>query len=171
MLTLSNQKLEIEYLNQPFSIAQRNDMIPFTTAQRISVMLFKTAVGFHFGCLQGSLGPASCPVPEIGCYIDEPASGWRIYRLSDDMMFLSDCFAKSSPKGWLAQFTAKAHGVLLRQPGKVRVIYLLRTTGADTGAVSVWHSNVNLVTGITSRWLDQHFRPVASGEMCVIAGI
>jgi hypothetical protein len=168
MLTLSNQKPEIDYLNQPFSTAQRKDMIPFTTTQRLSVMLFKTAVGFHFGCLQGSLGPASCPVPEIGCYIDESVCGWRIYRLSDDMMLLSDCLAESSPRGWWARFSLKTHGVLLRQLGKVRVIYLLRTT--DTGTVSVWHSNVNLVTGVSRRWLDGHFQSATSGENCVIAG-
>jgi hypothetical protein len=171
MLTLSKQKPEVEYLNQPFSIAQRSDMIPFTTAQRLSVMLFKTAVGFHFGCLQGPLGPASCPVPEIGCYIDEPVCGWRIYRLSDDIMVLSDCLVESSPKGLWARFILKNHGVLLRQLGKVRVIYFLRTTGADTGTVSVWHSNINLVTGVTSRWLDGHFRTGASGGKCVIAGV
>ena len=168
MLTVLNQKPEIDYLNQPFPIAQRNDMIPFTTAQRLSVMLFKTAVGFHFGCLQGSLGAASCPVPEIGCYIDEPVCGWRIYRLSDDMMLLSDCLAESSPKGWWARFILKTHGVLLRQLGKVRVIYLLRTT--DTGTFSVWHSNINLVTGVTRRWLDEHFQSATSGEKGVIAG-
>lgn len=170
MLILSNQKTENEYLNQPFPIAQRNDMIPFTTAQRLSVMLFKTAVGFHIGCLQGSLGPASCPVPEIGCYIDEPTCGWRIYRLSDDIMFLSDCLAQSSASGLWERFILKTHGVLLRQLGKVRVIYLLRTAGADTGTASVWHSNVNLVTGVSSRWLDAHFQSAVFGGKCVIAG-
>jgi hypothetical protein len=170
MLTRSNQKPGIEYLNRPFSTAQRNDMIPFTTVQRLSVMLFKTTVGYHFGCLQGSLGPASCPVPEIGCYIDEPAYGWRIYRLSEDMMLLSDCLGESHPKGWWARFILKTHGALLRQLGKVRVIYLLRTTGADTGTVPVWHSNINLVTGVASRWLDGNFRSAASGDKCVIAG-
>lgn len=131
-------------------------------------MLFKTAVGFHFGCLQGSSGPASCPVPEVGYYIDEPECGWKIYRLSEDVMLLSDCFVASAPKDWWARFILRTHGVLLRQLGKVRVIYFLRT--ADTGVGSVWHSNVNLVTGVTRKWLDAHFQSAASGEKGVIAG-
>lgn len=146
-------------------------MIPFKTAQRLSVMLFKTAVGFHFGCLQGALGPASCSVPELGCYIDEPAFGWRIYRLSEDVMFLSDCLVESSPSGLWARFILKTHGVLLRQLGKVRVIYFLRSSAANTATVSVWHSNINLVTGVSNRWLDENFRSANSGEKCVIAGI
>ncbi|KFY10978.1 hypothetical protein V491_07387 [Pseudogymnoascus sp. VKM F-3775] len=169
MLILSDQKPENEYLNQSFPIVQRNNMIPFTTAQRLSVMLFKTTVGFHIGCLQGSLGPASCPVPQIGCYIDEPACGLRIYRLSDDIMFLSDCLVQSSASSSWERFILKAHGVLLRQLGKVRVIYLLRTAGDDIGTPSVWHSNVNLVTGVSSRWLDAHFQSAVSGGKCVIA--
>ncbi|KAI9736467.1 MAG: hypothetical protein M1818_006201 [Claussenomyces sp. TS43310] len=160
----------IYYLNQPFSMAQRNDMIPFTTAQRLWVMLFKTAVGFHYGCLQGSIGPASCPVPEVGRYVDEPVGGWKIYRLSEDIMLLSDCLVESPPRGRWARITLKTHGILLRQLGKVRVIYLLRTTVADPRTVSVWHSNVNLVTGVTKKWLDESFRSAASGEKCVIAG-
>jgi hypothetical protein len=84
-------------------------------------------------------------------------------------MLLSDCLTESSPTNWWARFILKTHGVLLRQLGKVRVIYLLRTTGADTGTVSVWHSNVNLVTGVTRKWLDEHFRSAASDEKCVIA--
>jgi hypothetical protein len=83
-------------------------------------------------------------------------------------MLLSDCPAESCPSGWWARFLLKTHGVLLRQLGKVRVIYLLRTT--DTGTVSVWHSNVNLVTGVSRRWLDEHFQSATSGEKCVIAG-
>ena len=146
-------------------------MIPFKTAQRLSVMLFKTAVGFHFGCLQGALGPASCSVPELGCYIDEPACGWRIYRLSEDVMFLSDCLVESSPSGLWARFILKTHGVLLRQLGKVRVIYFLRSSGANIATVSVWHSNISLVTGVSNRWLNEHFRSANSGEKCVIAGI
>ena len=145
-------------------------MIAFTTTQRLSVMLFKTAVGFHFGCLRGLLGPASCPLPEIGFYVNEPEFGWKVYRLSEDMMLLSDCLAESSPKGGWAEFMLMTHGVLLRQLGKVRVIYLLRTRGADAEMVSVWHSNINLVTGVTSRWLDGRFQPATICDECVIAG-
>jgi hypothetical protein len=145
-------------------------MIPFKTAQRLSVMMFKTGVGFHSGCLQGSLGPASCPVPEIGCYICEPLCGWKIYRLSEDIMLLSDCLAESSPNGWWAKFILKTHGILLRQLGKVRVIYLLRT-GVESGKASVWHSNINLVTGVSKKWLEGHFKSATSSEKGVIAGV
>jgi len=165
------QKQEVPYLQQPFSIAEGNDMIPFTTRQRLSVMLFKTTIGYHFGCLQGPLGPASCPLPELGCYIDEHLHGWRIYRLSERVVLIADCLAESSPKGWWARFIKRAHGVLLRRLGKVRVIYFLRTRATDDSEnVSLWHSNINLVTGVTKKWLDEDFRVVAPQEMGVIAG-
>ena len=144
-------------------------MVPFTTAQRLSVMLFKTAVGFHFGCLQGALGPTSCPLPDVGCYVDEAEYGWRIYRLSEDIMLLSDCHKESSTKSWWRRVITKTHGILLRQLGKVRVIYLLQTRGAELGRASTWHSNINLVTGVTSRWLEGEFRTAASADKCVIA--
>lgn len=168
---LSVQKPDYQYLNQPFTIAKRNDMVPFSTRQRLSVMLFKTSVGFHFGCLQGSLGPALMPLPDVGCYIDEQRYGWKIYRLSQDMMVLTDCFAESSPKGYWANFIKKAHGVLLRRLGKIRVIYLLRIKAPeDLVHLSLWHSNINLVTGITKSWLDNNFRRTDTQETCVIAG-
>jgi hypothetical protein len=122
---------EVPYLQQPFSIAERNDMIPFMTRQRLSVMLLKTTISYHFGCLQGPLGPASCPLPELGCYIDEHLYGWRIYRLSEEVVIIADCLAESSPKGWWASFIKRAHGVLLRRLGKVRVIYFLGTRASD----------------------------------------
>lgn len=85
-------------------------------------------------------------------------------------MFLSDCLVQSSASGLWGRFILKTHGVLLRQLGKVRVIYLLQTAGTDTGTALVWHSNVNLVTGVSSRWLDAHFQSADFGGKCVIAG-
>jgi hypothetical protein len=146
-------------------------MIPFKTVQRLSVMLFKTTVGYNFGCLQGSLGPASCSVPEIGSYIDEPERGWRVYRLSEDIMFLTDHYAETAHPFLWARFIIGTHGLLLRQLGKIRVIYLLRVSDATMDAVSVWHSNINLVTGVSIKWLDERFRPADSTEKCVIAGV
>jgi len=146
-------------------------MIPFTTLQRLSVMLFKTAIGFQFGGLQGSKGPSSCLIPEKGCYLEEPMHGWRAYRLSEDVMFLQDCLAEFSqhqPTGRWEKFILSMHGVLLRQLGKVRVIYLLRTKVEGKRKISVWHSNVNLVTGVTRKWLDGNFRAAASSERGVI---
>jgi hypothetical protein len=146
-------------------------MVPFTTGQRLSVMLFKTRVGFCFGCLQGPLGPARCPLPDVGCYIDECRKGWKIYRLSEDMMVLADCFAESSPKGYWGRFIAKTHGVLLRRLGKIRVIYFLRIKAPDNlSHISLWHSNINLVTGVTKHWLDNNFRLTGTQETCVVAG-
>jgi len=164
-------KTDNAYLDQPFSTPHRNDMIPFTTRQRLSVMLFKTTIGFHLGCLQGLRGPSSCPLPKLGCYVDVHQHGWKLYRVSDDIMLISDCLAQSSPKGWWAHIILRAHGVLLRRLGKIRVIYLLRVRDSDsTGRPTLWHSNINLVTGVNKQWLDEGFQPAASQEMCVIGG-
>lgn len=149
----------------------RNNMKAFKTCQRLSVMFFKTSIGYNFGSLQGSMGPATCTVPEIGCYIDEPMHGWRIYRLSEDVMFIQDClaeFATHHPTSRCGRFIVYTHGILLRQLGKVRVIYLLKRKEVDTTA-SLWHSNINLVTGVTKKWLDGHFQISALGERGIIA--
>lgn len=142
-------------------------MTPFTTAQRLGVMLCKTSVGFDMGCLQGQIGPASCPLPPLGHYAIDDNKRWKIYRISNDVMVLADCFSSISPKTSWARFIARAHGVLLRRLGKCRVIYLLREQ--SRGRTS-WHSNINLVTGVSQEWLDSNFNLTRTEETCVVAG-
>ncbi|KAH8878581.1 hypothetical protein GQ53DRAFT_707067 [Thozetella sp. PMI_491] len=164
-----NAKSDYEYLNQPFPPAKRDDIVPFTTRQRLSVMLFKTAIGFHFGCLQGASGPATIPLPDVGCYTPKNDQDWKVFRLTEDIMILVDCLAESSPKGYWRRFIARAHGVLLRRLGKVRVIYLLRVQLPNQKG-HIWHSNINLVTGVTRCWLDDNFRLSQNQGSCKVAG-
>ena len=158
------------YFTKTFSEPLRNNMIPFTTAQRLAVMLFKSSIGYEFGCLQGPLGAASVPLPAVGFYVDEPDYGWRIYRLSDEVMILSDRLVESPRDNWYGKLIVKAHGVLLRQLGKVRVIYLLRKKDADHGKSLLWHTNINLVTGVALSWLDGEFQPAPAADKSMVAG-
>ena len=122
----------------------RDDMIPFTTAQRLSVMLCKTAVGFHLGCLQGSYGPASCLLPDVGSYFGEEAYGCKVYRLSEDTMLIADHVVECASTSRWRKFILRTHGILLRQLGRVRVVYLQRTREAATSPDTIWHANINL---------------------------
>ena len=142
-----------------------HDVVAFTTLQRLVVMLIKTAVTYHHGCLQGPLGPANCQLPDVGYYIDEFAHGWKLFRLTEDAMVLADYAAGTNPKGLLQRFLAHAHGVLLRRLGKVRTSAM-----EDIEYDSLWHSNINLVTGVTKKWLDEEFNLQDSRPKCMIAG-
>lgn len=145
-------------------------MVPFMTSQRLMVMLVKTSVSYHLGCLQGSRGPGRCPVPELKCYTDESPLPWKVYRWAEDVLIIRDCPDRSATGTLWARFIFKAHGVLLRRLGKERVIYCLRTSDLDGGRGSAWHSNINLVTGVSKSWLDKHFTATATCEAGVIAG-
>lgn len=153
-------------------MAERNSMVPFTTKQRLSLMFLKTSVGFHHGCLQGCLGPAWCSIPSTGFYIDDVALGYRVYRLTEAIAIIADQPPRIQPTSRWARFVARAHGVLLRQVGKVRVIYLLRRveSGATRPGRPVWHSNVNLVTGVSKEWLEHNYTSTRSREAYVVAG-
>ncbi|KAG8166894.1 hypothetical protein KVR01_002583 [Diaporthe batatas] len=160
-----------QYLDRVYPSAERDDMVTFTTLQRLWVMLFKTSISYHCGCLKGSLGPATVPLPDLGFYADGPSKDWKIYRVSEDVMILADCLDTSTPKNQWGRFISSAHGVLLRRLGKVRVIYLLRLkTSAETGCISLWHSNINLVTGVSKQWLLDEFDRSQPQGICVVAG-
>ena len=132
-------------------------------------MLWKTSIGFHMGCLQGDNGPATCPLPEKGHYADLSDKFWKVYRLSDEIMIIADCFPGSSQKSRWLRFLTRAHGVLLRRLGKQRVIYLLRIPNAkNPEAEALWHSNINLVTGVSKTWLEESFRPMETQKVCLI---
>lgn len=156
---------------QPSAI-RRDDIVAFQTAQRLLVMLLKTSIGYHNGCLQGPRGPSLCPLPAVGQYIDNGSRGWKIYRVSEDTMLLADSFANARPRDWWSRFLTHAHGVILRRLGKVRVVYLIRDVKGNTtpNGVLHFHSNANLVTGVTTAWLESAFKPGCSEEYCIVAG-
>src|SRR6266498_2844943 len=103
------------YSNAPVPVVCRGDIMAFTTSQRLSVMLLKTAIGYEHGCLSGPNGPFRCPLPVVGHSIHESSRGWRICRLSEDVLILADCFPQTHPKDWWSRFLVHAHGVLLRR--------------------------------------------------------
>ncbi|MCJ1263868.1 hypothetical protein MMC22_003738 [Lobaria immixta] len=147
----------------------RNDIVAFTTGQRLSVMLFKTTIGYHLGCLRGALGPSSCSVPEIGHSVADALHGWKLCRMSDDIMVLVDCFAESPQRTLWSRLLVHMHGVLLRRLGKIRVVYLVKKEVQDSGSnQSFWHSNINLVTGLPETWLNQEFAPGVSEDTGVV---
>ena len=85
-------------------------------------------------------------------------------------MTLSDCLAESNPKDKWSRFMAYMHGILLRRLGKKRVVYPIRRA-SDVGAQEpYWHSNVNLITGVSMEWLDKAFSPGQVEQYCVVAG-
>ena len=135
-------------------------------------MMFKTAIGYDLGCLTGVLGPSSSEMPAVGhCVIDPAHKGWRLCRLSKDVMLLVDCLVATRPQNIWMRFISHAHGILLRRLGKVRVVYIIRRSPSNNQSDRpVWHSNVNLVTGVTWKWLEEEFRPGTSEQPCVIAG-
>ncbi|KZL74414.1 hypothetical protein CI238_04422 [Colletotrichum incanum] len=126
--TKQRRKIEISELPR----LERNSIVPFTTAQRMSVMLVKTTIGYEFGSVRGFKGPGSIPVPPVGFLAhDEMGSGeWRIYRLQDDVMIIADVpSSRRTPpdaKGIWEKLIRRLHGIFLEQLGKVRVVYLLR---------------------------------------------
>lgn len=150
-------------------------------------MFCKTSVGHEHGCVTGALGPARVPLPAIGVAVeDDSARRWKLARLSADVMILVDCFAESdtpSKDAW-SQVLKHMHGVLLRRLGKKRVVYLIRQAlekssaggGGGVGRSSqqqegCWHSNVNLVTGVSERWLDEAFSLGRTERSCLVAGV
>ncbi|KAI3528333.1 hypothetical protein CSPX01_16298 [Colletotrichum filicis] len=130
----------------------------------MSVMLIKTTVGHDFGSVRGSKGPGSIPVPPIGFFTnDNVGSGdWRVYRLQEDVMLIADNLRATYPKEWWKRLIKKMHGIFLKQLKKVRVVYLLRVGHKFVGddscerEVSLWVSNVNLVTGVSSSVLESY---------------
>ena len=133
-------------------------------------MLFKTAVGYDLGCVRGRLGPSSLPLPATGTVIDGCTKGWKLYRLSDDIMLLADCLAESRPKDSWSRFLMHSHGVLLRRLGKKRVVYLVRSPVRGIRDQARWHSNINLVTGVSEAWLHEEFKPGFTADKCTLAG-
>ncbi len=103
--------------------------------------------------------------------MEESSLGWKLYRLSEDTMILADCLAESKPKDAWSRFLKHMHGMLLRRLGKKRVVYLVRQPQPCNELEQRWHSNVNLVTGVSTTWLDEKFNPGQTEHTCAVAGI
>lgn len=134
-------------------------------------MFCKTSVGHEFGCVTGALGPARLPLPAIGIAIEEFALGWKLCRLSEDIMILADCLAESKPKDTWSRILMHMHGILLRRLGKTRVVYLVRKSAGSNEQEPSWHSNINLVTGVSITWLNGTFSPGQTEHTCTVAGM
>lgn len=109
-------------------------------------MFLKTWPGHHLGSVRGHHGPLLIPVPATGQYIDMTPHGWQIYRLSDYTIVIADNLQPPKSSGAWTRFIYHAHGVILRQLGKTRVVLLLREISPH-GQV-MWCSNANIVTGV-----------------------
>ena len=138
-------------------------------------MFCKTSVGHENGCVTGTLGPVRLPLPAVALSIEDSARGWKLFRFSEDIMILADCLAESRPTDLWSRMMTYMHGMLLRRLGKKRVVYLVRRSpdinARDTNARETnWHSNVNLVTGVSMDWLDEKFRSGPVERYCVVAG-
>ena len=117
-------------------------------------MFCKTSVGHEHGCITGTLGPVKLPLPAVGLSIEDPARGWKLFRFSEDIMILADCLPESRPTDLWSRMIAHMHGILLRRLGKKRVVYLVKRSPDTNAGETSWHSNVNLVTGVSMDWLD-----------------
>ncbi|MCJ1248903.1 hypothetical protein MMC30_006124 [Trapelia coarctata] len=147
---------------------ERNSIKAFTTEQRLSVMLYKTAVGRDLGGLSGVLGPSSSTIPAMGQVLETSDKHLKIYRLSEDTTIIADCMAGTPAKNAWASFIRRAHGVFLRRMGKIRVVYVLRVrpVGGDL-YMPRWHTNANLVTGVTKSWLAHNFSEELTHESAI----
>jgi hypothetical protein len=167
-------------LNPP-PILKHDRIVPFTTSQRLFVMLYKTAIGHVNGSICGVSGPSTISVPKVeGCFIDDAEQhGWRIYRVSSSLIVLEDCGQimvtkniqrrpTKERRGLMSRYTkfiSWTHGVLLRRLGRRRVVWLMRMNGKD-GKDAYWRGNINLVTGVKESWLRDRgrFRRIADGS-------
>ena len=134
-------------------------------------MFCKTSVSYEFGGVTGAMGPAKLPLPAIGVAVEECSLGWKLCRLSEDIMIIADCLAESKPKDTWSRFLKHTHGILLRRLGKKRVVYLVKQSPENNAQESHWHSNVNLVTGVSMAWLDAAFSLEHAESSCAIGGI
>lgn len=132
-------------------------------------MLLKTSVLFGRGRLAGTGEPLRCPLPRVGYAVVDASRGWRVCRLSEDAIILADLFSHTFQTNKWSQFLQHSNGFLLRRLGKVRVVYLIRNRSGTLNKASGWHTNANLVTGVTKKWLEDSFQqtPVVEGHVII----
>ena len=86
-------------------------------------------------------------------------------------MVLADYLAVSKPEDTWSRILRHMHAIFLRRLGKKRVVYLVRASSPEGGAREPsWHSNVNLVTGVSETWLKNDFSPGQAEHTCAVAG-
>ena len=134
-------------------------------------MFIKTSISHESGCVAGALGPVRLPLPAVGSAIEDSGLGYKLCRFSEDIMIVADCFAESNPEGAWSRFMTCMHGILLRRLGKKRVVYLVKQSSERDAQEPSWHSNVNLVTGVSMAWLDEKFSPGYTERYCAVAGM
>ena len=162
-------------------LLNRDRIVAFTSSQRLSVMLYKTAVGHADGSLCGTSGPVTIAVPnDAWFFVDEAEErGWRVYRVSPTLVAIEDCVQVMITKlrqrtptkkrrglvSLVTRFKAWTHGVLLRRLGRRRVVWLSKAN-EDGPKKDYWRGNVNLVTGLKESWLhsQQNFQRLESIE-------
>lgn len=169
LICLKGSTKPVNHIQPP--VVRRENIVAFQTMQRLSVMFFKTGAGYKDGCLQGIIGPCVCPLPPVGRSITQPSLALKICRISDNTVILADCYDSNCGDDWWSQFIARAHGILLRRLGKVRVVYLVNGCQDDQHA-GRWrfHSNANLVTGVDKKLLEGFPDGNAVGE-CFVGGV
>jgi hypothetical protein len=144
----------VSQLNAKLALS-RESVAAFQTYQRLSSMLFKTTVGYEHGCVSGAAGCCFFALPDVGHSILVPQGGLRICQPSHQMVLIADCQNLQPQTNLWSKFIARAHGVLLRRLGKVRVVYLIGGSGEGSGTQPLcFRSNVNLVTGVRRSWLE-----------------
>ena len=77
-----------------------------------------------------------------------------ICRTKEDTLLLVDRLPDEIQGEKDSKLTHRAHGILLRQLGKVRVVYAIEQK-QSIGDLRVFHSNINLVTGVSQNWLSE----------------
>ena len=131
-------------------------------------MVCKTSIGYVDGSLCGASGPVAITISKhAGFLINEAEErGWRIYRVLSTPLVIEDCvqvmitkLRERAPtkdrRGVVLLFTsfiAWTHGVLLRQLGRRRVVWLLKTNG-NGPKEDHWKGNTNLVNDLKESWL------------------
>ena len=129
-------------------------------------MFIKTSISYESGCVTGASGPSSLPLPAIGEAIEKPELGWTLCRMSEDIMLLVDCLAESKTNDRWLRVLKYMHGILLRRLGKKRVVCLVRQSSESNKPEPYWHSNFNLVTAVSTTWLDEAFKPGRTEQTC-----
>jgi hypothetical protein len=149
-------------------------------------MLYKTVPGHDHGSLCGSFGPVTLTVPRSEGYMVDEAEqhGFRIYRVSPDLLVIKDCvqsmlafrmncaltMERHGLRSLYARGVAWSHGVLLRRLGRHRVVWLMRTKEGE-GKRPSWRGNVNLVTGLEETWLRDRFQQASCDDDQVVQEI
>ena len=123
-------------------------------------MLLKTTIGYDLGGINGASGPSYSAIPALGQTIRPLSGDIQLYRMSEDTIIVGDSASRTQGKDAWSSFLLYTHGILLRKLGKIRVVYVLRVKDTTSQEDKYyWHSNINLVTGVTKAWLDQQFYP------------